>query len=245
PKSSQDDGFQPLSDSGKNVDEDSSKGSECRDQEQDDNVNSTNNVNVSSTNKVNDVSENISNELPFNPNMPALEVISIFNFSSDHKDDDEEADMNNMDTTIQVNHVHTTRIYKDHPLDQVIGDLHSTTQTRNMSKNLEEHGFNKKDERGIVIRNKARLVAQGHTKEEGIDYDEVFAPVVRIEAVRLFLAYASFKDFVVYQMDIKSAFFYRKIKEEVYVYQPPRFEDPDFPDKVYKVDKALYGLSSS
>nr|GFD30222.1 hypothetical protein [Tanacetum cinerariifolium] len=105
PKSSQDDGFQPLSDSGKNVDEDSSKGSECRDQEQDDNVNSTNNVNVSSTNKVNDVSENISNELPFNPNMPALEVISIFNFSSDHKDDDEEADMNNMDTTIQVNHV--------------------------------------------------------------------------------------------------------------------------------------------
>ncbi|GJR76154.1 putative ribonuclease H-like domain-containing protein [Tanacetum coccineum] len=101
---------------------------------------------------------------------------------------------------------------------------------------------NKKDERGIVVKNKARLVAQGHTQEEGIDYDEVFAPVARIEAIRLFLAYASFKDFVVYQMDVKSAFLYGKIEEEVYVYQPPSFEDPHFPDKVYKVEKALYGL---
>ncbi|GJY52359.1 putative ribonuclease H-like domain-containing protein [Tanacetum coccineum] len=101
---------------------------------------------------------------------------------------------------------------------------------------------NKKDERGIVIRNKARLVAQGYTQEEGIDYDEVFAPVARIEAIRLFLAYASFKDFVVYQMDMKSAFLYGKIEEEVYVCQPPGFEDPEFPDKVYKVEKALYGL---
>ncbi|GJR43554.1 putative ribonuclease H-like domain-containing protein [Tanacetum coccineum] len=101
---------------------------------------------------------------------------------------------------------------------------------------------NKKDERGIVVKNKARLVAQGHTQEEGIDYDEVFAPVARIEAIRLFLAYASFKDFVVYQMDVKSAFLYGKIEEEVYVCQPPGFEDPHFPDKVYKVEKALYGL---
>ncbi|GJU14677.1 uncharacterized mitochondrial protein-like protein [Tanacetum coccineum] len=76
---------------------------------------------------------------------------------------------------------------------------------------------NKKDERGIVIRNKARLVAQGYTQEKGIDYDEVFALVARIEAIRLFLAYASFKDFVVYQMDIKSAFLYKKIEEEVYM----------------------------
>ncbi|GJY41094.1 ribonuclease H-like domain, reverse transcriptase, RNA-dependent DNA polymerase [Tanacetum coccineum] len=75
---------------------------------------------------------------------------------------------------------------------------------------------NKKDERGIVIRNKARLVAQGYTQEKGIYYDEVFAPVARIEAIRLFLAYASFKDFAVYQMDVKSAFLYGKIKEEVY-----------------------------
>ncbi|GJU10884.1 putative ribonuclease H-like domain-containing protein [Tanacetum coccineum] len=101
---------------------------------------------------------------------------------------------------------------------------------------------NKKDERGIVIINKARLVAQGHTQEEGIDYDEVFAPVARIEAIRIFLAYASYMGFMVYQMDVKSAFLYGQIEEEVYVCQPPGFEDPDHPDKVYKVVKALYGL---
>ncbi|GKB35978.1 putative ribonuclease H-like domain-containing protein [Tanacetum coccineum] len=93
---------------------------------------------------------------------------------------------------------------------------------------------NKKDERGIIIKNKARLVAQGYTQEEEIDYDEVFAPIARTEAIRLFLAYASFKDFVVYQMDVKSAFLYGKIEEEVYVCQPPGFEDLDFPDRVYK-----------
>nr|GEX21039.1 copia protein [Tanacetum cinerariifolium] len=101
---------------------------------------------------------------------------------------------------------------------------------------------NKVNAVGIVIRNKARLVAQGHTQEEGIDYDEVFALVSRIEAIWLFLAYASFKDFVVYQMDVKSNFIYRKIKEEVYVYQPLGFEDLEFLDKVYKVKNALYGL---
>nr|GEU40494.1 copia protein [Tanacetum cinerariifolium] len=101
---------------------------------------------------------------------------------------------------------------------------------------------NKKDERGIVIKNKARLVAQGHTQEEGIDYDEVFAPVARIEAIRLFLAYASFKDFMVYQMDVKIDFLYGRIEEEVYVCQPPSFEDPNYLDKVYKLEKAIYGL---
>ncbi|GKF77315.1 putative ribonuclease H-like domain-containing protein, partial [Tanacetum coccineum] len=153
--------------------------------------------------------------------MPALEDYSIFDHSSDDQDDGAEADMNNLDTTIQVSPNPTTRIHKDHPLDQVIGDLQSATQTRRMSKNLEEHGFdprwieamqeellqfklqeiwtlvdlpngkgaigtkwvfkNKKDKRGIVIRNKARLVVQGYTQEEGIDYDEVFASVARIE----------------------------------------------------------------
>nr|GEX70874.1 putative ribonuclease H-like domain-containing protein [Tanacetum cinerariifolium] len=82
----------------------------------------------------------------------------------------------------------------------------------------------------------------GHTQEEGIDYDEVFAPVARIEAIQLFLAYASFMGFMVYQMNVKSAFLYGTIKEEVYVFQPIRFKDPDYPDKVYKVVKALYGL---
>ncbi|GJT81816.1 putative ribonuclease H-like domain-containing protein, partial [Tanacetum coccineum] len=101
---------------------------------------------------------------------------------------------------------------------------------------------NKRDERGVVVRNKARLVAQGYTQEEGIDYDEVFAPVARIEAIRLFLAFASFMGFIVYQMDVKSAFLYGTIDEEVYVSQPPGFVDPDHPTKVYKVVKALYGL---
>nr|GFA70089.1 hypothetical protein [Tanacetum cinerariifolium] len=91
---------------------------------------------------------------------------------------------------------------------------------------------NKKDEKGIVIRNKSRLVAQGHTQEEGIDYEEVFAPIARIKAIRLFLAYASFIRFTVYQMDVKSAFLYGTIDKEVYVMQPPGFQDPEFSDRV-------------
>ncbi|GKA78054.1 retrovirus-related pol polyprotein from transposon TNT 1-94 [Tanacetum coccineum] len=189
PKSSQDDEFKPSSDVEKKVDEDPRKESKCNDQKKEDNVNNTNNVNT-------------------------IKDYSIFDFSSDDHDDSAEADMNNLDTTIQVSPNPTTRIHKDHALDKVIEDLQSATQTRKMSKNLKEHR-NKKDERGIVIRNKARLVAQGYTQEEWIDYDEVFAPVARIEAIRLFLAYASFKDFVVYQMDVKSAFLYGKIEEEV------------------------------
>ncbi|GJX75496.1 putative ribonuclease H-like domain-containing protein, partial [Tanacetum coccineum] len=91
--------------------------------------------------------------------------------------------------------------------------------------------------------NKARLVAQGYTQEEGIDYDEVFAPVAKIEVIRLFLAYASYIGFIVYQMDVKSAFLYGTIEEEVYVCQPPGFEDPQFSDKVYKVyvDDIIFG----
>nr|GEV93003.1 reverse transcriptase domain-containing protein [Tanacetum cinerariifolium] len=101
---------------------------------------------------------------------------------------------------------------------------------------------NKKDEREVVVRNKVKLVAQGHMREEGIDYDEVFALVVRIESIRIFLAFTSYMVFIVYQMDVKSAFPYGTIDEEVYVIQPPRFLDPKFPNKVYKVVKALYGL---
>nr|GEU95912.1 hypothetical protein [Tanacetum cinerariifolium] len=102
---------------------------------------------------------------------------------------------------------------------------------------------NKKDERGIVIRNKAKLVAQGYTQEEGIDYEEVFAPVARIDAIRLFLAYASFMGFIVYQMDVKSAFLYSTIDEGVYVMQPLGFQDPEFPDRVYKVEKAIHQVT--
>nr|GEW33013.1 putative ribonuclease H-like domain-containing protein [Tanacetum cinerariifolium] len=101
---------------------------------------------------------------------------------------------------------------------------------------------NKKDKRGVIVRNKARLVAQGHRQEEGIDYDEVFTPVARIEAIRIFLDFASNMGFIVYQMGVNSAFLYGTIDEEVYVTQPPGFVDPKFPNKVYKVMKALYGL---
>nr|GEX70922.1 hypothetical protein [Tanacetum cinerariifolium] len=144
-----------------------------------------------------------------------------------------EADVSNMETTITASLTPTLRIHKDHPKSQIIGHVNTLIQTRNKSKEVRPIGTkwvlkNKKDERGIVIRNKARLVAQGHTQEEGIDYDEVFAPVVRIEAIRIFFACASFMRFIVYQMDVKSAFPYGTIDEEVYVMQPPGFQDPEF-----------------
>ncbi|KAI3754817.1 hypothetical protein L1987_54608 [Smallanthus sonchifolius] len=101
---------------------------------------------------------------------------------------------------------------------------------------------NKNDYRGIVVRNKARLVVQGFYQEEGLDYDDVFAPVARIEAIRIFLAYVLYKKFTVYQMDVKTNFLYGVVKEEVYVNQPPGFNDPTHPFQVYKLDKALYGL---
>ncbi|GJV31486.1 putative ribonuclease H-like domain-containing protein [Tanacetum coccineum] len=333
-KSSPDAGLKPSGDNEKIVTKEPGKkgGDSCNDQEKDDNINSTNNINIASdgnsTNnvnvvsltvdaagiEVNDVDPKSSIKLPDYLNMPELEDIV---YLDDDEDVGLEADMNNLDAFMPVSPITTTRIHKDHLVKQIIGDLHSTPQTRRMTKNLEEHGLfssvqqrtnhkdfqnclfvcflsqeepkkvihalkdlswieamqdellqfklqkvwtlvdlpngkraigtkwvyrNKKDERGILIKNKARLVAQGYTQEEGINYDEVFALVARIEAIRLFLAYASFKYFVVCQMDVKSIFLYGRIEEEVYVCQPPGFEDPDFPDRVYKVEKALYGL---
>ncbi|GJU34718.1 retrovirus-related pol polyprotein from transposon TNT 1-94 [Tanacetum coccineum] len=206
--------------------EDPRKESEFNDQEKKDNINNTNNVNAATINEVNAVGGKTSIKHPFDLNIPGLEDYNIFDFSRDDEDDGAEADINNLDTTIQLQEVWT------------LVDLPNGKRAIGSKWVFR----NKNDERGIVIRNKARLVAQGYTQEEGIDYDEVFAPVARIKAIRLFLAYASFKDFVVYQMDVKSAFLYEKIEEEVYVCQPPGFEDPDFPDRVYKVEKALYGL---
>ncbi|GJQ99035.1 putative ribonuclease H-like domain-containing protein [Tanacetum coccineum] len=178
------------------------------------------------------------------------------------------ADFNNMEPSTVVSPIPTTRVYSIHPRAQIIGDPKSTVPTRSMTKkNLEKHAFkiqkvwtlvdlpsgkkaigtkwvyrNKKDERGIVVRNKARLVAQGYKQEEDINYDKVFAPVARVEAIRLFFAFALFMNFLVYQMDVKSAFLYGIIEEEVYVCQPLGFVDPEFLEKVYKVEKALYGL---
>nr|GEV17735.1 reverse transcriptase domain-containing protein [Tanacetum cinerariifolium] len=104
---------------------------------------------------------------------------------------------------------------------------------------------NKMDEEGVVTKNKARLVAKGYRQEEGIDYDETFEPVARLEAIRIFLAYASYMGFIMYQMDVKSAFLNRKISEEVYVEQPPGFESSEFPNHVCKLNKALYGLKQA
>nr|GEW33372.1 retrovirus-related Pol polyprotein from transposon TNT 1-94 [Tanacetum cinerariifolium] len=104
---------------------------------------------------------------------------------------------------------------------------------------------NKKDESSLVIRNKARLVAVGYSQQEGIDYDETFAPVARIEAIRLLLAYAAHKDFTVFQMDVKPAFLNGILKEEVYVSQSLGFVSTKYPDHMYAFDKAWYGLKQA
>nr|GEW96257.1 hypothetical protein [Tanacetum cinerariifolium]GEW96298.1 hypothetical protein [Tanacetum cinerariifolium] len=207
---------------------------------------------------------------PNSTNTFSIAELEDITYSDDEDDVGVKSNFNNLETSIIVSPFPTTTVHKDHPVTQIIGDLSSATQTRSMTRvakdkgglsqmfNDDFHTFdlphgkraigtkwvfrNKKDERGIVIKNKATLVAQGHTQKEGIDYEEVFAPVARIEAIRIFLACASFMSFMVYQMDVKSAFLYGTIEEEVYDYQPPGFEDLDHPDKVYKVVKALYGL---
>nr|GFC68750.1 Gag-Pol polyprotein [Tanacetum cinerariifolium] len=104
---------------------------------------------------------------------------------------------------------------------------------------------NKRDEENTVIRNKYRLVAKGHEQKEGVDFKESFAPVARLEAVRLFIAYSAHKSFTVYQKDVKTTFLYGPLMEEVYVNQPDGFVDPYHPDKVYRLKKALYGLKQA
>nr|GEX30093.1 putative ribonuclease H-like domain-containing protein [Tanacetum cinerariifolium] len=152
-------------------------------------------------------------------------------FSSSSYDDDFCADVTNFASNVAVDLVATKRVWKLVPLPA--GKI--AIRTKWILKN-------KRDARGIVVKNKARLVAQGHRQEEGIDYDEVFALVAKIEAIRLFLAFASYIGFMVYQMDVKNTFLYGEIEEEVYVTQPKGFEDPHNPKHIYRVVKALYGL---
>ncbi|GJV92379.1 putative ribonuclease H-like domain-containing protein [Tanacetum coccineum] len=297
---------------------------------------------ATSTNTVNTVSTPISTASPSNvfsvgrpaltnyadqddSQIPVLEDIydnpndGIFTNAS-YDDEGAVADFTNLETTMNVSPIPTSRIHSIHPTSQILGDPKSAVQTRSkvhknfrayvfvryiqkqrrnnhkdfqhclfacfqsqiepkkISEALEDESWvdamqeellqfkiqkvwilvdlpygkkaigtkwvyrNKKDERGVVVRNKARLVAQRYRQEEGIDYDEDFAPVARIEAIRIFLAFAYYMGFIVYQMDVKSTFLYGIIDEEVYVYQPLGFVDPRFPKKVYKVVKALYGL---
>ncbi|GJW36002.1 putative ribonuclease H-like domain-containing protein [Tanacetum coccineum] len=240
---------------------------------------------ATSTNTVNTASTLVSTDSPSNAfstggpdlnntdqddsQIPALE--DIFDYLSDdifinasYDDEGAVTYFTNLESTVNVSPIPTSRIHSIHPTTQILGDPKSAVQTRSkVHKSSGAHAFiwilvdlpygkkaigtkwvykNKKDKRGVVVRNKARLVSQGHRQEEGIDYDQVFAPVARIEAIEIFLAFASYMGFIVYQMDVKSAFLYGKIDEEVYVSQPPGFIDPKFPKKVYKVVKALYGL---
>ena len=104
---------------------------------------------------------------------------------------------------------------------------------------------NKMDEQSNTVRNKARLVTQGYSQEKGIDYEETYAPVARLEAIRMLLAFACFKNFKLFQMDVKSAFLNGFINEKVYVEQPPGFENPNFPNRVFKLLKTLYGLKQA
>jgi hypothetical protein len=104
---------------------------------------------------------------------------------------------------------------------------------------------NKQDEHGVVIRNKARLMAKGYSQVECLDFDETYAPVATLESIRILLAYATYHGFKLYQMDVKSAFLHGPIKEEVYVEQPPDFEDSEYPNYVYKLSNALYGLKQA
>ncbi|GJZ18141.1 putative ribonuclease H-like domain-containing protein [Tanacetum coccineum] len=162
--------------------------------------------------------DNDQNVQDFRAELDNLLDTDIFSGAYDDEDVGAEADLNNLETTMHVSPIPTTRIHKDHPEDQIIRDINLATQTRRMTRISKEHAMvyrNKKDKRGIVVRNKARLVAQGYTQEEGIDYDEVFAHVASTEAIRLFLAYASFMGFNVHQMDVKSAFLYGTIEEKV------------------------------
>ncbi|GJR15068.1 retrovirus-related pol polyprotein from transposon TNT 1-94 [Tanacetum coccineum] len=132
---------------------------------------------------------------------------------------------------------------KDHPLDQVIGDPSKPVMTRQRLHTDSEK--NKCDAKNIVVQNKTRLVAKGYRQEEGIDFEESFAPVARLEAVRMFIAYAAHKNITIFQMDVKTAFLNGPLKEEVYVSQPEGFIDPEFPDHVYRLKKALYGLKQA
>ncbi|GJT81440.1 retrovirus-related pol polyprotein from transposon TNT 1-94 [Tanacetum coccineum] len=166
------------------------------------------------------------------------------------------------DETLEIDEIVNIKESRNHPLENVIGNLNqrtlrsqaqnqsnfycfiSTIEPKNVNESLRDER-NKLDENGVVSRNKARLVAQGYNQQEGIDYDETYALVARLESIRILLAYACALDFKLFQMDVKSAFLNGFINEEVYVAQPPGFINFEKPDHVYKLKKALYGLKQA
>nr|GEW72832.1 hypothetical protein [Tanacetum cinerariifolium] len=228
----------------------------CQDPTQAPTVTSTENINQAET-----VTENAQVEDDNFINIFCTPVQDRGETSSCH------VDTSNMHTFYQ-RHPFEHRWTKDHPLEQVIRNPSQSIRTR---RQLESDGEmymfaltelvvrplcknvinmkwlwkNKCDEENTVIHNKSRLVAKGYAQKEGVDFEESFAPVARLEAVRLFIAYVAHKSFTVYQMDIKTAILYGPLKEEVYVNQPDGFVDPYHPDKVYRLKKALYGLKQA
>ncbi|GJY51829.1 retrovirus-related pol polyprotein from transposon TNT 1-94 [Tanacetum coccineum] len=200
-------------------------------------VTATENINQAETNKE-------------NAQVEEDEFINIFSTPVQERGETSSryVDSSNMHTFYQ-RHPSEHHWTKDHPLEQVIGN---PSQSIRIRCQLETYGEmcmfaltkNKRDEENTVIRNKARLVAKGYNQQEGIDFEESFAPVARLEAVRLFVAYAAHKSFPIYLMDVKTTFLNGPLKEEVNVNQPDGFVDPHHPDKVYRLKKALYGLKA-
>ncbi|GJU46018.1 putative ribonuclease H-like domain-containing protein [Tanacetum coccineum] len=214
---------------------------------------------ATSTNIVNTVSTPLSTTTPSNvfsaggpdlnnndqddSQIPTLEDIhnnpsdGIFTNAS-YDDEGAVADFTNLETTVNVSPIPTSRIHSIHSTTQILGDPTSAVQTRRRAAAIQD------SESLDSVRNMARLVAQGYRQEEGINYDEVFAPVAMIEAIRIFLAFASYMGFIFYQMDVKSAFLYGTIDEDVYVSRPPGFVDLKFPKKSgYRrgtIDKTLF-----
>nr|GEX08056.1 putative reverse transcriptase domain-containing protein [Tanacetum cinerariifolium] len=179
-------------------------------------------------------------QLSDDPDMPELEDIT---YSDDENNVGAETDFDNLKTSITVSPIPTARVQKDHLVSQIISDLSSTTQTRSMKKAEPKRVHQAlKDPGWIKDMQEELLQFKMHKVWVIVDLPHRKRSIARIEAIRLVLAYASFMGFMVYQMDVKSAFIYGTIEEEVYVCQPLGFEDPNHPDKVYKVIKALYGL---
>nr|GEY58754.1 hypothetical protein [Tanacetum cinerariifolium] len=167
------------------------------------------------------------------------EFINIFCTPVQDRGDTSSRHVNSLNMhTFYQHHPSEHRWTKDHPLKQVIGNPSQSVRTRCQLESDGEMCIE------IVIRNKSRLMAKGYAQKEGVDFEESFAPVAQLEAVRLFIAYAAHKSFTVYHMDVKTSFLYGPLKEEVYVNQPDGFVDPYYPDKVYRLKKALYGLNA-
>ncbi|GJQ95390.1 putative ribonuclease H-like domain-containing protein [Tanacetum coccineum] len=251
PKNTSNDEPQPSSDVGEKDDE---SGIDDQEKPEDSSLDVNTggpSINTASTN-FNTGSLNINT---VSPTVPTAPLESTY---ADFFGDESEFDLSNIATTYPVPSTPNTRIHKDHSLDHVIGDVQFGVRTMRM---INEQGFicvvyegkthedlhtclfacflSQEDPKKVIQELKDPSWIEAMQEELLNKKDE---RVARIDAIRMFLAYASFKDFVVYQMDVKSEFLYVKIEEEVYVYQPPGFEDPEFPDKVYKVEKALYGL---